>query len=44
MDIKDLIKRGSKTAKGGFRNEEDVILRFNDWKTDKVAQRNGSRR
>jgi len=26
MDIKDLIKRGSKTAKGGFRNEKDVIF------------------
>ena len=29
---------GSETAKGGFRNEDDVIARFNNWKKDKVAQ------
>lgn len=38
MKIKDLIKRGSQTAKGGFKNEKDVIKRFNAWKKDKVAQ------
>lgn len=38
MNKKDLIKLGSKTAKGGFKNENDVIARFNDWKKDKVAQ------
>ncbi len=29
---------GSETAKGGFRNEEDVINKFNNWKKDKIAQ------
>ncbi|MFH1544009.1 MAG: type II restriction endonuclease [Patescibacteria group bacterium] len=38
MNKKDLIKLGSKTAKGGFKNEKDVIARFNDWKNDKVAK------
>ncbi|MCG2700237.1 type II restriction endonuclease [Candidatus Parcubacteria bacterium] len=35
---KELIKRGSKTAKDGFRNEKDVIDKFNDWEQDKTAQ------
>lgn len=39
MNIKDLIKRGSQTAKGGFKNEKDVIKRFNSWKKDEVAQK-----
>ena len=38
MDKIDLIKRGSKTAKDGFINEQDVIDRFNAWKKDEVAQ------
>ena len=38
MTKKDLIRLGSKTAKGGFRNEKDVIVRFNNWKKDAVAQ------
>ena len=29
---------GSETAKGGFRNEDDVIEKFNNWKNDPVAQ------
>ncbi len=29
---------GSEIAKGGFRNEEDVINKFNNWKQDKFAQ------
>ena len=37
-NLKQLVALGSKTAKGGFTNEQDVIDRFNDWKTDKVAQ------
>lgn len=37
--IKDLVKRGSQTAKGGFKNEKDVINRFNKWKTDSVAKK-----
>jgi hypothetical protein len=36
MDEKQLF--GSETAKGGFRNEDDVIDKFNDWKEDEVAQ------
>lgn len=36
--IKDLVKRGSKTAKGGFKNEKDVINRFNKWQEDETAQ------
>ncbi len=38
-DIKRLIKLGSKTARGGFRNEKDVIVRFNKWETDETAQK-----
>src|SRR3989344_1763707 len=37
-NLKEMIALGSKTAKGGFSNEQDVIDRFNNWKTDKVAQ------
>ncbi|MDD5625868.1 MAG: type II restriction endonuclease [Patescibacteria group bacterium] len=37
-NIKELIKRGSSTAKGGFRNEDDVVKKFNNWKKDKDAQ------
>jgi len=37
-NLKEMIALGSKTAKGGFSNEQDVIDRFNDWKKDKVAQ------
>jgi len=36
MDEKQLF--GSETAKGGFRNEDEVIDKFNNWKTDNVAQ------
>jgi hypothetical protein len=39
MTKKDLIKLGSKTAKGGFKNEQDVINKFNNWKKDKIAQK-----
>jgi hypothetical protein len=37
-NLKQMISLGSKTAKAGFTNEQDVIDRFNSWKTDKVAQ------
>lgn len=36
---KDLIKRGSATAKGGFKNEKDVIDKFNDWQKDETARK-----
>lgn len=32
------IIRGSRTARGGFRNEEDVVARFNNWRVDETAQ------
>ena len=34
-----IIKLGSETAKAGFQNEQDVVNKFNAWKTDKVAQK-----
>lgn len=34
----DLVKRGSQTAKDGFRNEDDIVNKFNSWKKDKDAQ------
>ena len=37
MNEKELF--GSETAKDGFRNEDEVINKFNDWKSDKVAQK-----
>jgi len=39
MNKKDLIKWGSETAKGGFRNEDDIVRKFNDWKKDEDAQK-----
>ncbi len=35
----DLVKKGSETAKNGFKNEEYVINKFNNWKTDNDAQK-----
>jgi len=35
----NLIKLGSQTAKGGFRNEDDIVRKFNDWKRDEDAQK-----
>lgn len=37
--VKSLIKRGSQTAKGGFKNEKDVIARFNKWQQDETAKK-----
>lgn len=31
-------QQGSKTAKNGFRNEDDVVACFNNWKHDRTAQ------
>ena len=39
MNKNELIKLGSQTAKGGFKNEQDVIDRFNNWKKDEVAKK-----
>jgi hypothetical protein len=38
QNIKNLIKLGSSTAKSGFQNEEDVVNKFNSWKSDQDAQ------
>jgi len=37
-NLKEMIALGSKTAKAGFSNEQDVINRFNNWEKDKIAQ------
>jgi len=34
----DFTKKGSETAKNGFKNEHSVAAKFNSWKTDKEAQ------
>lgn len=39
MNFDDLATLGSHTAKGGFRNEADVALKFNNWAEDKDAQK-----
>lgn len=39
MKQKKLRKIGSLTAKSGFKNEHDVAVKFNNWKTDKDAQK-----
>ena len=36
--MSDKIALGSKTAKAGFQNEKDVVEKFNNWKTNLVAQ------
>lgn len=37
MNEKELF--GSETAKGGFRNEDEVVSKFNNWEKDEVAQK-----
>lgn len=34
----NLIEKGSQTAKDGFRNEDDIVKKFNEWEKDKEAQ------
>jgi len=34
----NLVERGSQTAINGFRNEDDIVEKFNNWKKDKNAQ------
>lgn len=36
--MNDLVKRGSKTARDGFKNENDVIDKFNNWQNDDLAK------
>jgi hypothetical protein len=35
----DLAKLGSETAKNGFKNEDDIIEKFNNWQNDVEAQK-----
>ena len=35
----DLVERGSQTAKDGFKNEIDIINKFNNWEKDNDAQK-----
>lgn len=35
----DLIKKGSDTAKQGFKNEKDIVEKFNNWQKDNDAQK-----
>ena len=35
----DLIRLGSLTARGGFRNEDTVVAKFKAWKEDEDAQK-----
>ena len=37
-NLDEMIALGSKTAKGGFDNESDVIEKFNNWNSDTDAQ------
>ena len=34
----DLVQKGSQTAKNGFRNEQDICDKFNNWKNDVEAK------
>lgn len=36
--MSDLILRGSQTAKNGFKNEQDIADKFNNWVTDDEAK------
>lgn len=32
------VEKGSQTAKDGFRNEDDIVNKFNNWEDDTEAQ------
>lgn len=32
------IERGSQTAKNGFKNEDDIVAKFNNWEKDIEAK------
>ena len=36
--MKNLVKIGSETAKNGFKNEDYVVEKFNNWQDDLTAQ------
>ena len=35
----DLVKKGSQTAKDGFKNEQDICNKFNNWQDDIEAKK-----
>ena len=35
----NLVEKGSQTAKDGFKNEIDIINKFNNWQNDDDAQK-----
>ena len=37
--LMDLVKLGSQTAKNGFRNEDNIVLKFNNWQNDDDAKK-----
>lgn len=37
--MKDLVELGSQTAKNGFRNEQDICDKFENWKNDEDSQK-----
>lgn len=37
--MNNLVKKGSETAKNGFKNEKEVAEKFNHWKTDEEAKK-----
>ena len=39
MNYDELVRKGSDTAKGGFRNEDDIVRKFNNWKDDVEAKK-----
>ncbi|MBK9214144.1 MAG: type II restriction endonuclease [Chloracidobacterium sp.] len=39
LDQGDATELGSRTAKGGFRNEDEIRDKFNSWKTDEDAKK-----
>ena len=38
MAKKELIKLGSQTARAGFKNEKDIVNKFNNWRDDEDSQ------
>lgn len=38
VNYSSLKELGSKTAKNGFKNEDDIVKKFNDWENDEDAQ------
>jgi hypothetical protein len=37
--MKGLVLKGSQTAKNGFKNEQDIVDKFNTWQTDAEAKK-----